>query len=362
MSPIPDIQPRESGGTNSDVFARVRGWAPKEALEFLDLVLLFFPDDFKYRIKQVIDSLPTEADNLDKVLELVRRQWQDLQSDEHFQIAVAGLPRAGKSSLVRMITANQAGGSPPIFVPVNLPGLQEFVGYESEQSLPPELQEVDMVLLVLDGRFELSESTRDLHRRLQNCGKPLLVVLNKIDLTDSPGDALKEAKRLLATTVFPASIQKPGTVRRLLKAIVASDPKALYVLTRSLPDFRRSICDATITQSALASGLVGAIPIPVSDLLPVAAIQTAMLLKIARAFGYPLSHERARELLPLLASGVVVREGGYRLRQKFPRQERLISVSVAGGWTFLVGQFMVHYFEQLCRLTEKRETVVVPLK
>ena len=362
MSQISDIQPPESGATNNDVFAKVRGWAPKEALEFLDQVLLFFPDDLKYRIKQVIDSLPAEADNLDKVLELVRRQWQDLQSDEHFQIAVAGLPRAGKSSLVRMITANQASGSAPIFVPVNLPGLQEFVGYESEQSLPPELQEVDMVVLVLDGRFELSESTRDLHRRLKNCGKPLLVVLNKIDLTERPGDALKEAKRLLATTVFPASIQKPGTVRRLLKAIVASDPKSLYVLTRSLPDFRRSICDATITQSALASGLVGAIPIPVSDLLPVAAIQTAMLLKIARAFGYPLSHERARELLPLLASGVVVREGGYRLRQKFPRQERLISVSVAGVWTFLVGQFMVRYFEQLCRLTEKREAVVVPLR
>ncbi len=362
MSQKPDIQPRESSAQNNDVFAKVRGWAPTEVLEFLDQVLLFFPDDFKYRIKQVVDSLPANADNLDKVLELVRRQWQDLQSDEHFQIAVAGLPRAGKSSLVKMITARQASGSDPIFVPVNLHGLPEFVGYESDQSLPPELQEVDMVLLVLDGRFELSESTRDLHRRLQKCGKPLLVVLNKIDLTRSPGDALKEAKRLLATTVFPASIQKPGTVKRLLKAIVAREPKSLYVLTRSLPDFRRSICDATITQSALASGIVGAIPIPVSDLLPVAAIQTAMLLKIARAFGYPLSHERARELLPLLAAGVVVREGGYRLRQKFPRQDRLISASVGGVWTFLVGQLMVRYFEQLCRLTEKREPVVVPLR
>ncbi len=362
MSQVPDIQPTESGSEQHDVFAKVRGWAPAEALEFLDQVLLFFPDDFKYRIKQVIDSLPAEADNLDKVLELVRRQWQDLQSDEHFQIAVAGLPRTGKSSLVRMITAKQANGSDPIFLPVNLPGLQEFVGYESEQSLPSELQKVDMVLLVLDGRFELSESTRDLHRRLQNCGKPLLVVLNKIDLTERPGDALKEAKRLLATTVFPASIQKPGTVRRLLKAIVASDPRSLYVLTRYLPDFRRSICDAAITQSALASGIVGAIPIPVSDLLPIAAIQTAMLLKIARAFGYPLSHERARELLPMLASGVVVREGGHRLGRKFPGQERLISVSVGGVWTFLVGQLMVRYFEQLCRLTEKREPVVVPLR
>lgn len=362
MSQIPDLQPRESGAAKNDVFAQIRGWAPAEVLEFLDQVMFLFPDDFKHRIKQVIDSLPAEADNLDKVLELVRRQWEDLQSDEHFQIAVAGLPRAGKSSLVRMITANQASGADPIFVPVNLPGLPEFVGYEPAQSLPPELQEVDMVLLVLDGRFELSESTRDLYRRLQNCGKPLLVVLNKIDLTERPGEALKEAKRLLGTTVFPASIQKPGTVRRLLKAIVASDPKSLYVLTRNLPDFRRSICDAAITQSALASGIVGAIPIPVSDLLPVAAIQTAMLLKIAKAFGYPLSHERARELLPLLASGVVVREGGYRLRQKFPRQGRLISVSVGGGWTFLVGQLIVRYFEQLSRLTEKRGAVVVPMR
>ena len=362
MSQIADIQPQTSNPGTNDVFAKVRGWAPEEVLDFLDQVLLFFPDDFKYRVKQVIDSLPAEAENLDRVLELVRKQWEELQSDEQFQVAVAGLPRAGKSSLVKTITARQSESSQPIFVPVNLSGLQEFVGYETNQGLPPELDQADLILLVLDGRFELSESTRDLHRNLQNCRKPLLVVLNKIDLADNPGEAMKAAKRLLGTSVFPASIKKPGTLGRLLKAIVASHPRSLYVLTRSLPDFRRSICDATITQAALAGGLVGAIPIPVGDLLPLAAIQTAMLLKIARAFGYPLSYHRAREIIPMLAAGVLVREGGKRLREKYPRQEQLISASVGGAWTYLFGQLMVRYCEQLCRLTERNQVVAMPTR
>src|SRR5690606_39494931 len=69
--------------------------------------------------------------------------------------------------------------------------------------------------------------------------------------------------------------------------------------------------------SSFGSALVALIPIPVSDLLPMTAIQTAMILKIARAFGFSINRSRARELLPMLAAGRseerrVGKEGGCR--------------------------------------------------
>jgi GTP-binding protein Era len=132
-----------------------------------------------------------------------------------------------------------------------------------------------------------------------------------------------------------------------LKAIVTTYPKALFPLSRRFPRFRRTVCNGIVTQAAIGSGLVGAIPIPISDILPISAIQTAMLLKIARVYGFRIDRGRARELLPMLAAGGLIREGCHRLREQFPEQKRIVSVSVGGTWTFLVGKAAILYFERL---------------
>jgi GTP-binding protein Era len=105
-----------------------------------------------------------------------------------------------------------------------------------------------------------------------------------------------------------------------------------------------------VGQSALGAALVGAVPIPVSDVLPITALQIAMLLRIARVFGFTISRERAQELLPVLAAGILLREGGHRLRERFPRQKALIAVSVGGLWTYLVGRASVEYFDRLSQV------------
>jgi GTP-binding protein Era len=346
----------ESRLAQQDVFANIRDWAPEDLLNFLDQVVLLLPEDVRFRLKRVIDSLSSEGDNMQKVLELVRSQWRGIQSDEWIQIAVAGPAQTGKNSLIKAIARRQDPASESIFSIVDIQGLDEYLGYKTGRSLPEEFYFAEVILLVLDAQYELSDSTISMYRRLNSLGKPVLVVLNKIDLVERPWKVLREAGKQLGTTVFTFSSMQPETVEKLLKSIVDSNPKTLAPLTWSFPELRRTICNGVISQAAFAGAVVGAVPIPVSDLLPMTAIQTGMLLKIARAFGYHLNQQRARELIPMLAAGLAVREGAHRMRARFPQYRSLISVSVAGVWTFCLGQAAVQYFEKFSGLVDANES------
>ncbi len=343
--------------SNVDVFARIRQWAPRELVEFLDQLLLFFPEELKYRVKQVIDTLPSEGDNMHKVLELVRCQWEGIQSEQRVQIALVGPARAGKSSLFKMILRQQLEPSKPIFKIVDTQGLEEYLGFKARNGMLEEIDSADIILLILDGRYTLSDSTVRMYEFFCALNKTLLVVLNKMDLVEHPAEVVKAATKQLQTSVFLASIFQEETIDKLLKAIVASDARTLYPLTQNFPKFRRTICNGIVTQTAFAASIVSAISIPVSDLLPITAIQTSMLLKIAQAFGYPLNRARARELIPMLGAGTLVREGSHQLRHRFPVQHKLIAVSVAGVWTFTLGKLAIRYFEKVSDFSHREETV-----
>ncbi len=328
-----------------DIFANIRDSAPVELLEFLDQIVILLPEGFRYRLKQVFDTLPSHGDNLQKVLELVRSQWKDIQSQDGVQIAIVGPGRTGKSSLLAALTQRQLAGSKPIFTLVDI--LDVYRGDKPDETLSQKLQDIDLILLILDGRYELSNSTKEMYERLNSLNRPVLVVLNKIDLVQTPRDAVRSARRRLGTNVFSTSLVQPETIERLLKAILDTDPKTLSSLTQSFPEFRRSICHGIVSQAALSGAIVGAIGIPIADFLPMTAIQTGMLLKIARTFGYPLNRQRARELLPMLAAGVAAREGSHWLRRRYPEYRKLISISVAGICTFGLGHAAIQYFETL---------------
>ena len=343
--------------TQQDVFANIRDWAPEDLLSFLDQVVLLLPEDVRFRLKGVIDSLSPEGDNMQKVLELVRSQWRGIQSEEWVQIAVAGPAQTGKNSLIEAVARRQDPESESIFTIVDIQGLDEYLGYKTDRSLPEEFYFAEVVLLVLDAQYEVSDSTVSMYRRLSGLDKPVLVILNKMDLVERPWKALREAGDQLGTTVFPFSSMQPESVDRLLKSIVDANPKTFAPFTWSFPEFRRTICNGVISQAAFAGAVVGAVPIPVSDLLPLTAIQTGMLLKIARAFGYSLNRQRARELIPMLAAGLAVREGSHRLRARFPEYRSLISVAVAGVWTFCLGQAAVQYFEKFSTLFQETESL-----
>ncbi len=339
------------------VFSNLRDYGPKELIEFLEQCAALLPEGLRFRLRSAVRSLPSEGDNLERVLQLVLRHWEGFQSDDWVKIDLVGPARTGKSTLVQEICGEQSRSGRAIFNIVDIQGLEEFLGYRRTESIPNEVSRADIVLLVLDSRYRFTSDTLRMVENFSALEKPFLVVLNKIDLVESPRETLRKARGALGVDVLPTCAFEPKSLDRLLKAVVAANSKILYPLAMSLPRFRASLCEGIVGQSALSAGLVAVVPIPISDAFAISGIQIAMVLKIARVFGFPISRGRARELLPLLAAGLLVREGTHRLRERFPEQKRLIAVSMGSTWTYLIGRAAVRYFESLARFMREKDFV-----
>lgn len=339
----------EVRGTGQRVFDAVRDLGPCDLLDFLEQVALLLPEETRYRLRRVLASAGGGQEGLQRALEVVRAQWEGLQANDSVRIAVIGPARTGKSSLVAAIGEGSVQRIAPLFPVYDFQGLEEYLGYGKGDQVFGDVQLADVVLMVLDGSAGFTDATMDLVQRVSAIGKPLVVVLNKMDLVERPRKVIAEARQALRHSVIPTSVREPHSIRRLLKAVVAAYPKSLYALARQLPSFRSSICRGIVSQAAFGGGLIGALPLPISDLLPISAIQVAMFLKIARAHGFRINRGRARELLPLMAAGLLVREGCHRLQERLPNQSKLLSIAVGGTWTYLAGLATVEYFDRLCQ-------------
>jgi len=335
------------------VFANLGDLGPKEFIDFLEQCAALLPEDLRFRLRSAIRGLPSQGDYLERTLELVRKHWEGLQSEEWVKIALVGPAQTGKSTLVHEIAGDARQSSRRIFSIVDTQGLEEFLGYQRSEKISSEISGADVVLLVLDARYRFTRDTVGMVENFSAFEKPFLVVLNKIDLVENRRQILRKAGEAFGVDVIPVCAFEPRSLDRLLKAIVAANSRALHPLSQSFPRFRHSICEGIVSQSALGAGVVGVIPLPVSDSFAISGIQIAMLLKIARVHGFPISRGRARELLPLLAAGLVVREGAHRLRKRFPQQKRLIAVSIGSAWTYLSGLAAIRYFEQLASFVKR---------
>ena len=341
---------------NSAIFlSKLKGLASEEALEFLSQLLRLFPTEVQTHVTTALEALPSTGDNIQKVLEIVKGQWEGIQSKKLLNIAILGASQTGKTTLLRTIEKIQSPASPKIFNLIESHGLEEFLGYKSTRQLPNKIDQADLVLLLLDSQYEVSKQTFHLFKKVKSLGKPLIIGLNKADLVSNPTEMAKKTKKILRERTVVLSVYNKMSLQSLFQAIVASHRNALYPLTTGFPRFRKTICRGIVTQAAIGCSLVRVIPIPISNLLPIAAIQTSMVLKISRAYGYQIDQKRSRELIPTLLSGSLIQKASNHFSREFPKQEKLISSSLSGIGTYLLGQGAIHYFERFSSFLEENK-------
>jgi len=340
-----------------EVFQGMDDLGPDELMDSLENWAALLPDEMRLRLSSVTSSLGDGEDNLQRVLNLVLKQWEGLQAPNNIDIVIVGADQSGKGTLLQNILHQQFPDEESFISTADVQGLDEFLGYGRQASLPRQVSRADVILLVLDARYGFTEDTEQTVIKLSQLRKTFIVLLNKIDLVKKPRQIVKEARRTLKVPVLGISALQPKSVERLFKSIVAANSRTLYPLARRLPHFRKKICRSIVSQAAFGAGIVGAIPIPVSDVFPLLAIQTSMILKIARVFGYRVDRGRARELLPMFAAGLLVREGCHRLRELNPENRKLIAVGAGGLWTYLIGQIAVRYFEKASEISKRNSMV-----
>ncbi|GAB4242350.1 MAG: hypothetical protein Kow00109_18060 [Acidobacteriota bacterium] len=343
----------ESEWADADALLRpVRDLVPPDLHEFLRKVVQLLPDTTRLELREVLEAAGASRDGLQRILEVVRREWEGLRQVDRVDLVLAGPPRVGKTSLLQALGEGRPERLEELLRVIDLHGLDEYLGYGRTDNLLREAAEADVTLLALDGAAGFTRETESLVAKLRELNARVLIVLTKQDRMEDPGKKLREARRVFRCPVVAVSAFRPRTLQRLVEAIVAVHPKALYPLAQRLPGFRRAVCRSVVAKAALSSGLVGAVALPVADYFPISAIQIAMLLKVARAHGFRIDRGRAKELIPLLAAGLLVREGCHRLKEMTPLHPRAVQMVVGGSWTYVAGLAAVSYFEQLSRGAE----------
>jgi GTP-binding protein len=165
-------------------------------------------------------------------------------------VALVGRPNVGKSTLFNVLTRTRDAlvhDLPGLtrdrhygicrqglreFVVVDTGGLtgdKEGIGALTARQVDFAIEEADLIVLVVDARDGLLPQDRNILADVRRSGKPLLLVVNKIDGTDQE-TSLAEFSRLGIPTTLPTSAAHgrgvPALIETLLSRLPESDPDA----------------------------------------------------------------------------------------------------------------------------------------
>ena len=160
-------------------------------------------------------------------------------------IAIVGRPNVGKSTLFNRIVGSRRAivGDEPGITRDRLYGVAEWRGHafriadtggivpEEKDFIPAEifrqakvaLEEAAAVVMVVDGRSEITAPDLDLARLLIRSGKPLFLAVNKVD-TDKQQTLPDEFHRLGIRRLFPVSAENGRGLDDLLDAVLEALP------------------------------------------------------------------------------------------------------------------------------------------
>jgi small GTP-binding protein len=308
--------------------------------------------------------LPRHLEDIRTMLTVVN--WRDLESqveaETRSRLAIVGPVNSGKSSLFNTLegrdisevsavpgsTRDTISESFGPFTLVDTPGLGEASGQERHKITEKAIEQADAVLLVLDALAGIRQADVDLYRRIKQLEKPVIVLLNKIDLIRDRdrNSVLNDAEHRLATSIIAVSAKTGEAIaERVIPAIVELNPKIAVAVGRALPAYRRQAADRVIRDATLVAAGIGMEPIPVVDLPLLVGHQLHMVLRIAAIYGETFSLRHARELMSTIAGGVGFRYLGEQAAKLLPGPGWLVAAGFASGGTFAIGKAAEAYFE-----------------
>lgn len=289
----------------------------------------------------------------------------------HLHVAVFGRVSVGKSSLLNALLGKQAfsvsvlhgetrninmqrweeyadGG---LFL-IDTPGINEIDGEARERMAHEVASRADLVLFVVDG--DLTDVEFQALKTVAGAHRPTLLIVNKADrYTDSEQQQLRKVlrertQRIIAPeniifTTAQASRQsvifvdeqgeeregireRPvnvGALKARLWDIIESEGKTLAAINASLfaghlsgavgeriLAIKHELGEKTIHMYCLAKGVAVALnPVPLADLIAVAAIDAGMIVHLSKLYGLPISRTEAGELIRTIVAQMVVLMG-----------------------------------------------------
>jgi len=333
------------------------------------------PESRRAELARVLGVLPVDLMRWRRLVEEAAAHLHLAAADRR-TVAIVGPANAGKSTLynqlIRASEARAAVSAVPgttrqaqaadagIFTLIDTPGADAAgaVGLEEKTRALQAARQADFLLVLFDAAHGIRPPERALLEELTALERPAIVALNKIDLVHRERPAvLGRAAADLGLPVeqlIPLSAKTGEGIERLLTAVAKSEPGILAALGQALPGYRRIFARAAIGRAASTAAAIAVTPLPIMDFVPLIAVQSAMVLGLARIYAYRLTPARARELLVTFGIGLLARNLFYELMRLGGPPGWLVAAAVAAGTTTALGYGAQAWFERGERLSRDR--------
>ena len=340
---------------------------PPETQEILAVFWDTLPLGDKAGLLSLINGLPTNANMMRALVRLSAAQLK-VAFGQKSKIAIVGPANVGKSTLYNQLIQNssdKAEVSPlpgttrtnrssdaGLFSIIDTPGADAVgeVGDREREEALSAAQDADFLIILFDAIQGIKQTELDLFHHLNELGKPYIVVLNKIDLVKRHQ---KEVIALVARNlklepyqVIPLVATSGHNLNLILGAIAVAEPGIVAALGQAMPAYRWQLAWRTIASAASASAAVALTPIPVIDFIPLIAIQSVMVISIARIYSYKITPARARELIAAFGLGFLARTLFNELSKLGGLPGWLLSAGIAASTTVAMGYASRLWFEK----------------
>lgn len=308
------------------------------------------------QIQQIQDEVTRQA-----LLQQTRRMAKTF-TRRQLKLVVFGTGSAGKTSLVNALLGEMVGdvgatigtttvgqtwrcqlqGVNQTLLITDTPGLSEpgIAGTDREQAARTLATEADLLLFVVDG--DLTQSEFQPLQALGQIGKRSLLVFNKTDCYTANDQQLIQqrlqervqswilAEDVVAIAAHPQPqrlasgeriVPEPDLTRLLqrISRIFREEGEDLFAdnlllqsqrlgteARQQIDQERRQQADQIVDRFQwIGAGVIWVTPVPVIDLLATAAVNTQMVIDIAKIYGCELTLERAKDLALSLAKTMV---------------------------------------------------------
>lgn len=170
------------------------------------------------------------------------------------------------------------------------PGLNDINKYVSKRANEFVEKEADVILLFFNAAVGANKSAIHTYYNLKKLNKPIIIVLNKIDIwNDENGfdkksfnEVVSQIEKETKQKVVAISAKKKIGIKKLNYEIInLLEGNGKDVLYSKISKFKETQVNTWINTAAVSSFGVGIIPLPCADMIPLTTIQVELAIKIA---------------------------------------------------------------------------------
>jgi small GTP-binding protein len=342
---------------------------PPGVRQLVEPIYAGLPPDRQQQIGEMLKSLRgSDVKGIRGLLELVLEQYRPLAGQKK-RIAIVGPVNTGKSSLynqfIRRAQDKAVVGPVPgttranqeadagLFAVVDTPGADAYgpVGQSERRAAFDAAAAADLLIAVFDASKGIAGPDRQLYDDLSALGKAHVVVLNKIDLI-APRDRLAVTAKvaanlgLAAEQIIPTSATSGENVGQVLLAAAKAAPDVVVAMGRALPAYRYQLAWPRVLKAAAAAGVIALTPLPVISFIPLLTLQAGLVLTVAGIYGYPITVDRARELVATFGAAFGARMLFQQLSETVPVAGWVLSATIATATTAAMGYAAIQWFDR----------------